>query len=129
MSCSHRLSICVLNMPRRYLVTNTKWTCRLCTTLRPRRILGSGSHLGVGGHRYVACYEGPSVSERRAEGAPGRALRPRPIRVEPRTRTTPDVAGLARSHPGLQRPGRAADRGPEGGVVACLRFADCPAAG
>ena len=26
MTCSHRLSICVSNTPRRYLVTKTKWT-------------------------------------------------------------------------------------------------------
>src|SRR5664280_2095702 len=87
------------------------------------------SHLGVGGHRDVACYEVPSVSERRAGSAPVGAVRPRPIRVEPRTGATPDVAAVERAHAGLQRPGRAADRGPEGGAVACCGVADRPAAG
>ena len=27
MMCAHRLSISVVNTPRRYLLTNTKWTC------------------------------------------------------------------------------------------------------
>src|ERR1035437_4918109 len=106
MTCSHRLSICVLNTPRRYLAANTRWTCRLPATLRPRRVLGSGSRLGVAGHRYVACHEVPSVSERHAGSAPVGAVRPRPVRVEPRPGAAPDVAALEGTHRGVQRPGR-----------------------
>src|SRR5664279_4052777 len=129
MTCSHRLSISVSNTPPRYLVTNTKWTCRLWTTLRPLRILGSGSHLGVGGHRYVACYEVPSVSERRTGSAPVGAVRPRPVRVEPWLGAAPDVAALERAHAGLGRPGFAADGGQGCGAVACCGVADGSAAG
>src|ERR1035437_2943214 len=129
MTCSHRLSICVLNTPRRYLAANTKWTCRLPATLRPRRVLGSGSRLGVAGHRYVACYEVSPVPERRTGSAPVGAVRPRPVRVEPRPGATPDVAALERAHSGVQCPGRTADRGQGCGAVACLRVADRSAAG
>src|SRR5664280_3575231 len=87
------------------------------------------SHLGVGGHRYVACYEVPSVPERRTEGAPGRPVRPRPVRVEPRPGAAPDVAALERAHAGLGRPSRAADRGQGCGAVACCGVADRSAAG
>src|ERR1035437_8814770 len=113
MTCSHRLSICVLNTPRWYLTANTRWTCRLPATLRPRRVLGSGSRMGVAGRRYVACYEVPSVSGRRAESAPVGAVRPRPVRVEPRPGATPDVGTLERAHAGLGRPSRTVDRSEE----------------
>src|ERR1035437_970257 len=129
MTCSHKVSISVLNTPRLHLVTNAKWTCRLWTTLRPRRILGSGSHLGVGGHRYVACYEVPSVSERRTGSAPVGAVRPRPIRVEPRPGAALDVGTVERAHAGVQCPSRTADRGQGCGAVAGCRVADRPAAG
>src|ERR1035437_963631 len=129
MTCSHALSICVLNTPRRYLTANTRWSCRLPATLRPRRVLGSVSRLGVGGHRYVACYEVPPVSERHAGSAPVGAVWLRPVRVEPRPGAAPDVAALERTHAGLGRPGRAADRGQGCGAVACLRVADGSAAG
>src|SRR5665647_3765421 len=91
MTCSRGLSICVLNTPRPDLAANTRWACRLPATLRPRRVLGSGSRLGVAGRRYVACYEVPPVPERHAESAPVGAVRPRPIRVEPRPGATPDA--------------------------------------
>src|SRR5450759_6019269 len=104
MRCSHRLGICVSNTPRRYLVTNTKWTCRLPATLLPPRDVGSGYRRGVGGRGYFVGHEVPPVFERRTECAPVGAVRPCPIRVEPRPGAAPDVAGLERAHAGLGRP-------------------------
>src|SRR5665647_1000053 len=129
MTCSHRLSISASNTPCLYLVTNTRRTWRLWTTLRPRRVLRSGSHLGVGGRRYVVCHEVPSVPECRAGGAPVGAVRPRPVRVEPWAGAALDVGALERTHSGIQRPSRAVDCRPGCGAVACLRVADRPAAG
>src|ERR1019366_1474070 len=97
---------------------------------REEALLGRvASHLGVGGHRYVACYEVPSVSGRRAGSAPVGAVRPRPVRVEPRPGAALDVGTLERAHSGVQRPSRAVDRGQGCGAVAGCRVADGPAAG
>src|SRR5450759_3643251 len=109
MTCSPRVSISVSNTPRLYVVTNTRWTWRLWTALRPRRVVRSGSCLGVGGRSYVACHEVPAVPERRAGGAPVGAVRPRPVRVEPRPRAAPDVGALEGTDSGIQRPSRAVD--------------------
>src|SRR5664280_1421357 len=87
------------------------------------------SYLGVGGHRYVACYEVSSVSERRAGSAPVGAARPCPVRVEPRPGATLMWRRWKGPHARLQRPSRAADRGQGCGAVACLRVADRSAAG
>src|SRR5450631_2739149 len=128
MTCSHRLSKLRIEHATAVFGGERQVDVEIWTTLRPR-LLGFVSHLGVGRRGYVACHEVPPVPERRTGSAPGRAVRPRPVRVEPRTRTAPDVGALARSHAGLQRPGRTTDPGPGRGVVACLRVADRPAAG
>src|SRR5258708_39492398 len=46
MTCSQWVSIASLRTSRRYLVTKTRCTCRLWTTLLPRRTFGSGVHRG-----------------------------------------------------------------------------------
>ena len=40
------VSITSSSTPRRYLVTNTRWACRVDMTDRPRRIFASGSQRG-----------------------------------------------------------------------------------
>lgn len=37
MRCAQWVSIEPVNTGRRYLVTNTRWTCKVVTELRPRR--------------------------------------------------------------------------------------------
>jgi hypothetical protein len=87
------------------------------------------SHLGVGGHRYVACHEVPSVSARRTGSAPVGAVRPRPIGVGPRPGSALDVAAPERARAELQRPRRTVRCCPNCGAVACLRVVDGSAAG
>ena len=90
----------MLNTPRRYLVTTAKWRCRLWTTLGPQ-LWGCGSRRGVVARRYVVGHQVPLVSERCTEGAPGRAVRSWPVRVEPRPGAAPDLAALAGPAPGF----------------------------
>src|SRR5450756_662509 len=94
---------------------------------RPRRVLGSGSCLGVGGRRYVVCHEVPPVPERCTGSAPAGAVRPCPVRVEPRPGAAPDVGTVERTHAGLERPGRTVDCCPGCGAVAGCRISDGPA--
>jgi hypothetical protein len=117
MTCSHRLSISGSNTPRRYLVTNSRWTCRLPAALRPR-LLGFGSHLGVGRRGYVVSmrfrlYPSATQEVLLAEQC-GHARYVWNLALEQALMWV----ALERAHAGLQRPGRTADRGPASRVVA-----------
>src|SRR5262249_62089291 len=71
----------------------------------------------------------PAQADARAGDYPAPALRPRPLRVEPRHRAAVLVAGRSRRHPRILCAGRPADRGPRRVRLARQGKPDGPAAG